>query len=99
MKNKQKRRLITIGRKWVKSTPKHEARPFLPLVGRWLQKAGFSIGDIIEIDVQDGCLVIRKTANSWRIHRKVQVEYEKCMVNEVGERINKSTIRIQADEN
>lgn len=85
MKKEQKRRFITVSRKYTKRALRDIALPFLPLTGRWLQEAGFSAGDIVEIDVLNGCLTIRKTANSWKIERRL--ECEKYMVNEAGERI------------
>lgn len=60
-------------------------RPFIRLGGKWLQNAGFSAGDIIEVDVKDNCLVIRKTQNSW----KEFGEIKQMMVNESGEPVQK----------
>lgn len=57
--------------------------PVLRLSGKWLKEAGFLAGDIIEVDVQDGCLTIRKTYNKW----KMEVISKKWMVNENDEPI------------
>ncbi|MES2675924.1 MAG: SymE family type I addiction module toxin [Pseudomonadota bacterium] len=38
--------------------------PFMLLKGYWLNKAGFTIGTAVCIDVQDGCLVIRTIQNT-----------------------------------
>ncbi|GEP98110.1 SymE family type I addiction module toxin [Chitinophaga cymbidii] len=81
------KRLITVGRKVENKYGKLVGVPFLRIAGRWLEKAGFCIGDIVEVDIADGCLVIRKTKNTWRVERKIAVEVEKFMVNEAGERI------------
>ena len=33
-------------------------RPHLPLLGRWLEKAGFEIGMRVDVEVRPRCLVI-----------------------------------------
>jgi Toxin SymE, type I toxin-antitoxin system len=45
----------TTGDRWRKATP---PAPFLRLEGRWLDKAGFSIGARVRVDVTPGRLVI-----------------------------------------
>ena len=36
----------------------NKPRPFLPLSGVWLEKAGFKIGMRVEVIVRESCLVI-----------------------------------------
>ena len=36
-----------------------QIKPHLPLVGRWLEKAGFKIGMRVDVEVKSQCLVIR----------------------------------------
>jgi hypothetical protein len=33
--------------------------PYIPLLGRWLEKAGFEIGMRVDVEVRPRCLVIR----------------------------------------
>lgn len=85
--NKNKR-LLTIGYQLEPRSQQYACRyhtpvPNLRLSGKWLGKAGFSRGDIVEVDVQDGCLIIRKTPNKW----KIEVISKKWMLNESGDPI------------
>ena len=38
--------------------------PFIRLRGRWLERAGFEIGDDLQVEVQDQRLVITKRAEN-----------------------------------
>lgn len=87
MKNTKTKRFITIARKTDNKDGRSVRLPFLRITGKWFQQAGFDIGDIAEVNVEDGCLVIRKTNHSWRVERRGEVEVEKFMVNDAGERI------------
>lgn len=85
MENNKTKRLITISRKVENRDGRFAVTPFLRITGKWFEKAGFCIGDIVEIDVENGRLVVKKTKNSWRVEKRAVVE--KYMVDEVGERI------------
>lgn len=70
--NNTTKRLLTIGSQHqVRSARyinRHHIRvPFIRLSGKWLHKAGFTPGSIVEVEEKDNCLIIRKTPNSWRI--------------------------------
>ena len=49
--------------------------PYIRMIGRWLEKAGFGIGDYIVVDIEDGKLVITKDDNG--NVRKVREETKK----------------------
>lgn len=61
--------------------------PFIKLTGVWLLKAGFSYGDIIEVEVNEGCLTIKKTTHQWEI---IGEKANLAIVNESGEPIQKA---------
>lgn len=85
MKNKKTTRLITVARKIESRVGKLAVVPHLRIAGRWFEKAGFQVGDIVEVDVQQGCLMVRRTKNVWKIERRVEVE--KYMVDDEGKRV------------
>jgi toxic protein SymE len=35
--------------------------PWIHIKGYWLNKAGFTVGTLVHVDVSDGCLIIRAT--------------------------------------
>ncbi len=80
MEIKKKTRLLTIG-----SAPTHRfgrpwrEAPYLKISGKWFRDAGFNSGDIVEVDVKNGCLTIQKTNHKW-----VQIFSDQFMVNEDG---------------
>ena len=43
-----------------------QMKPHLPLVGRWLEKAGFKIGMRVDVEVRTRCLVIKPA----KLHEK-----------------------------
>lgn len=63
-KNKRNRRLkvhskhINNSRNYYYS--KYTAVPYIHLSGMWLENANFKIGDYIDVQVADECLIIRK---------------------------------------
>lgn len=72
------KRRLTVTRK-----PCEKIVPFINISGLWLEKAGFNVGDIVELDVTDGKIVIRRTTNKWM----EEISIKKYMVNEKGERV------------
>lgn len=44
-------------RKWIK----HSKSPKITLSGKWLQEAGFNIGDPVKVRVENNQLIIEKT--------------------------------------
>lgn len=56
--------------------------PSLLLAGRWLESAGFNIGDIVQVEVTDSQIVINRTTHKWATEEKVVTKRMK--VNEFG---------------
>lgn len=78
MKNENKNRLLTVTRK-----PGTSNDVSINIGGKWVEKAGFSIGDIVEVEVKDELIIIRKTKNKW-VKKHYQIRSERYMVNEDG---------------
>ncbi|MGE7775974.1 SymE family type I addiction module toxin [Chitinophaga sp. NPDC101104] len=73
------KRRLTVTRK-----PSEKIVPLINVSGKWLEKAGFNVGDIVELLVTQGKIIIRRTANKW-VEEVTTIKY---MVNEKGERVD-----------
>lgn len=80
MKNENKKRLLTVARK-----PGTRKDAFINVGGKWVENAGFKIGDIVELEVSEELIVIRRTNNKWAEIQ--EVHRERFMVNEQGGRL------------
>ena len=64
-------RELTVSRKFQKGKTdplnKHKLTevPFINLAGKYLKNAGFNTGDIVEIEILEDCLVIRKPSPNY----------------------------------
>lgn len=79
----QKMRYLTCGY----NRGRRNARvPHLRITGKWLQKAGFEIGNIVSIEEKDNSLVITPLPLKWKLEYSVN----RCAVDETG---NKYTLK------
>lgn len=78
MKQSSSKRRLTVTRK-----PSEKVVPFINVSGQWLEKAGFNIGDIVELEVSEGRIIIRKTLYKW----KEEVVTKRYMVDFNGDRV------------
>lgn len=66
MENTPKHRYFTVTGRAKAGSNGHTMRvPGIHIAGRWLEKAGFSIGTIVEMEVNHQCLTIRKSSKQW----------------------------------
>ena len=54
--------------------------PYIRLIGKWLQNAGFEIGSIVSIEEKDNSLVITRVPAKWKIEHIVK----KTAVDDAG---------------
>jgi len=63
MKNQQSKK-VKLHYKSVPRLHHYERVPWLNLSGRWLEKAGFHIGDVIAVSVSKNTLTVKKVGNT-----------------------------------
>jgi hypothetical protein len=57
-------RTIKVGRVYQGSFPANSRVPFIRLAGRWLEEAGFSEGDVMQVNVSRGEIRLRRQGSS-----------------------------------
>ena len=56
----KKERLLTVGSAWYVLEFDHVKVPFIRLSGKWLEAAGFHVGDIVNVEHCHDRLIIKK---------------------------------------